>query len=151
MSYGGHPKTDWLYLYSQRVALEFVAGMEDAQRGLQVVLGEEDGGGDHQECGIGRVEAARGNIRIQRRHEVRRRRRRLKRMRKILLIYHNALLVRASSSDGKFFWKSKPSHVNTGLGICSRTWVGLNLIRDVPPSFSPAQPLLPISHQPRQN
>ena len=29
--------------------------------------------------------------------------------------------------------------------------VWLTLIWDVPPSFQPAQPLLPIFHQPRQN
>ena len=46
--------------------------MEYAQRGLEVVLGVEDGGGDHKEGGIGRIEAARGNLRIERRHEVRR-------------------------------------------------------------------------------
>ena len=32
--------------------------MEDAQRGLEAVLCVEDGGGDHKEGRIGRIEAA---------------------------------------------------------------------------------------------
>ena len=32
-----------------------------------------------------------------------------------------------------------------------RTWVGMTWICDVPPSCPAAQPVLPISHQPRQN
>ena len=39
----------------------------------------------------------------------------------------------------------------TGWTISWRTWVGLTLICDVPPSCPAAQPLLPISHQPKQN
>ena len=35
--------------------------------------------------------------------------------------------------------------------ISLRTWVGLTLIWDVPPSCPAAQPVLPISHKPRQN
>ena len=40
---------------------------------------------------------------------------------------------------------------NTGWPISCRTWVGLTLIWDVPPSCPAAQPVLPIFHQPRQN
>ena len=40
---------------------------------------------------------------------------------------------------------------NTEWGIHSDSWVGLTMIYDVPPSCPPAQPLLPISHQPMQN
>ena len=39
----------------------------------------------------------------------------------------------------------------TGWGIWSDSWVGLTLIFDVPPSCPAAQPVLPISHQPKQN
>ena len=35
--------------------------------------------------------------------------------------------------------------------ISWQAWVGLTLIWDVPPSCPAAQPVLPISHQPRQN
>ena len=37
------------------------------------------------------------------------------------------------------------------FGLRPSDWVGLTLIWDVYPSCQPAQPLLPISHQPRQN
>ena len=39
----------------------------------------------------------------------------------------------------------------TGWPISWRTWVGLTLIWEVPPSCPAAQPVLLISHQPRQN
>ena len=39
----------------------------------------------------------------------------------------------------------------TGWPISCRTWVGLTLIWDVPPSCPTAQPLLSISYQPKQN
>ena len=42
--------------------------------------------------------------------------------------------------------KASESDLQGDLG-----WVGLTLIGDVPPSCPGAQPVLPISHQPRQN
>ena len=39
----------------------------------------------------------------------------------------------------------------TGCVITSRTFVGLTLISDFPPSCSLSHPVLPISHQPKQN
>ena len=39
----------------------------------------------------------------------------------------------------------------TGTGISLDSWVGLTLMYGVPPSCLAAQPVLPISHQPRQN
>ena len=42
-------------------------------------------------------------------------------------------------------------NANTGWPISWQTWTGLTLIWDVPPSCPAAQPVLPISHQPRQS
>ena len=39
----------------------------------------------------------------------------------------------------------------TGWSISWRTWVGSTLTWDVPPSCPAVHPVLPISHQPRQN
>ena len=44
--------------------------------------------------------------------------------------------------------KSKDS---IGWGICSGSLVGLTLFYGVPPSCPAAHPVLPISHQPREN
>ena len=44
-----------------------------------------------------------------------------------------------------------PEQASTGWSIWSDSWVGLTLICDVPPSCPPAQPVLAISHQPKQN
>ena len=42
-------------------------------------------------------------------------------------------------------------HMSTGCPMCSRTWVGLTLICEFHPTCLAGQPLLPNSHQPRQN
>ena len=55
--------------------------------------------------------------------------------------------INAEVSGGRF----RTFRICTGWPISWRTWVGLTLIWDVPPSCPAAQPVLPISHQPRQN
>ena len=51
---------------------------------------------------------------------------------------------------GEIFVVKKKRYITTGRPISWQTSVGLTLIWDVPPSCPAAQPVLPLSHQPRQ-
>ena len=64
----------------------------------------------------------------------------------VFLSSREVLFLQLVHSEEKIF-----NYVQGTWPISWRSLVGLTLIWDVPPPCPPAQPVLPISHQPRQN